>query len=64
MNKYNWKGIKYPSGKDDWKKFKKNNPAIDLNECTSCLHLKTKFEILNCKWMNVKIILKNHLQQK
>ena len=23
-NKYNWEGIKYPSKKDDWKKFEKN----------------------------------------
>ena len=31
INKYYWKGIIYPSGKDDWKKFEKNNPTIVLN---------------------------------
>ena len=31
INKYNWKGINYPSGKDDWKKFEKNNTTIALN---------------------------------
>ena len=30
-NKYNWKGINYPSGKNGWKTFVKNNPAIALN---------------------------------
>ena len=23
MNKHNWKGINYPSGEDDWKRFDK-----------------------------------------
>ena len=31
MDKYNWKDINYPSGKDGWKKFEKNNPTIALN---------------------------------
>ena len=32
INKYNWKGINYLSGKDDWKHFQQfNNPAIALN---------------------------------
>ena len=26
--KYDWKGINYPSGKDNWKKFDKNNVAL------------------------------------
>ena len=30
-NKYNWKGINYPSKIDDWKIFEKNNPTIALN---------------------------------
>ena len=29
--KYNWKGINYPLGKDDWKNLEKNNPATALN---------------------------------
>ena len=36
INKYYWKGIIYPSGKDDWKKFEKNNPTIVLNEMDIC----------------------------
>ena len=31
LKKYNWKGINYASGKDDWKGFEKNNPKIALN---------------------------------
>ena len=31
-NKYNWEGINFPSEKDDWKKFEKNNG----NNCCSC----------------------------
>ena len=28
INKYNWKGMNYPSKTDDWKRFEKNNPTI------------------------------------
>ena len=31
MNKYNREGINFPSEKDDWKKFEKNNITIVLN---------------------------------
>ena len=31
INKYNWEGINYPSEKNDWKKFEKNNVTIALN---------------------------------
>ena len=31
INKYSLEGITFPSEKDDWKKFKKNNVAIALN---------------------------------
>ena len=31
INKYNWKDIKFPSDKDDWKKFEQNNKEIALN---------------------------------
>ena len=33
INKYNCKGMKYPSEEDDWKKIEKND--------TSCLRFKT-----------------------
>ena len=31
INRYNWKGKNYSSGKEDWKNFEKNNPKIALN---------------------------------
>ena len=38
INKYNWKGINYPSKIDDWQKFEKNDPTIVFN----ILHMKEK----------------------
>ena len=38
INKYNWKGINYPSKIDDWKTFEKNNLTIALN----ILYIKEK----------------------
>ena len=31
INQYNWKGIKFPSDKEDQKKFEQNNKEIALN---------------------------------
>ena len=31
INKYNWKGIEFPSHQEDWKKFEQNNKTITLN---------------------------------
>ena len=31
INQYNWKGIKFPSDKEDSKKFEQNNKEIALN---------------------------------
>ena len=31
INQYDWKGIKFPSDKEDWKKFEQNNKEIALN---------------------------------
>ena len=31
INQYNWKDIKFPSDKEDWKKFGQNNKEIALN---------------------------------
>ena len=31
INKYNWKGINYPSKQSDWKTSEKNNPTVALN---------------------------------
>ena len=38
INKYNSKGINYPSKIDDWKTFEKNNPTVVLN----ILYIKEK----------------------
>ena len=40
INKYNRKGINYPSGKEEWRMFEKNNLTIDL-------------KVLNAKKMNI-----------
>ena len=31
IGKYNWKGIDFPAGIKDWKKFEQNNKAIALD---------------------------------
>ena len=31
INQYNWKDIKFPSDKEDWKKFEQNNKEVALN---------------------------------
>ena len=31
INQYNWKDIKFPLDKEDWKKFEQNNEEIALN---------------------------------
>ena len=31
INKYNWKGIKFPVEPKEWKKFERNNKTIALN---------------------------------
>ena len=38
INKYNWKGINYPSKIDNWKTFEKNNQTVALN----ILYIKEK----------------------
>ena len=31
IDKYNWKGIDFPAGIKDWKRFEQNNKTIALN---------------------------------
>ena len=31
INKHNWEGMNFPSEKDDWKNFEKNNVTMALN---------------------------------
>ena len=59
INKFNWKGINYPSEKVDWKKFEKNNLTIALN----VLHAK-KEKIYPTMFQNIIQIVKNKLSEK
>ena len=59
INKYNWTGINYPSGKDDWKIFEKNNPTITLN----VLYAKKEKGVLP-KFQNMTQSVKNKFQIK
>ena len=43
INQYNWKDIKFPSDKEDWKKFEQNNKEIALN-ILSVPHNKKEIE--------------------
>lgn len=36
VDKYNWKGKKFPSGNDDWNKLVKRNPTIVPNVSYIC----------------------------
>ena len=56
INKYNWKEISFPSEKDDWKKFEKNNVTIAL----SVLYAKKEKYILLI-FQNITQIVKNKL---
>ena len=43
INKFNWKGINYPSQKGDWKSFEKKNKKTVLN-------------VLSFKIMNIYLV--------
>ena len=68
INNYNRKWINYPSGKDDWKKFEKNNQGIALKvlyvkkDYISCLHFKmqlkswkTNYSFDTSKWRRMTL---------
>ena len=57
ISKYNWKDIFFPSEKDDWKKFEKDNVAIAPNVFYS---KKEKIYIL-LVFQNINQIVKNKL---
>ena len=56
INKYNWKGINYPSEKDEWKQIEKNNLTIALK----VLYAKTRKHILP-RFQNKTQSVKNKL---
>ena len=41
IDQYNWKGIDFPAGIKEWKKFEQNNKEIDLNILSVPLNTKT-----------------------
>ena len=57
INKYNWERIKYPSEKDDWEKFEKNNVKIALN----VLYAKKIKKNILLIFQNITQIVKNKL---
>ena len=61
INQYNWKDIKFPSNKEDWKRFEQNNKEIALN-VLSVPHNKKEIEPTytskyNCKHKKQVILL-------
>ena len=55
IDEYNWEEINFPSEKDDWKKFEKNNITITLN----VLYAKKNYVLLI--FQNITQIVKNEL---
>ena len=51
INKHDWNRLNYPSRKDDWKKFEKNNPKKMLLMCSVLmkLNVKTKTQLKSLK---------------
>ena len=56
IDKQNWKGINFPSEKDDWKKFERNNVTLLLMFCM----LRKKY-ISKHKFQNITQTVKNML---
>ena len=54
MIKYNWKGINYPTGKDNWIMFEKNNTKVYLN----VLYIKKEYMLCLNICQNVTQIMK------
>ena len=57
INNYNWAGINFPSEKNDWKKFEKNNVTIALN----VLYAKKEKKGTQLMFRNITQIVKNKL---
>ena len=59
INQYNWKGIKFPSDKEDWKKFEQNNKETTLN-ILFVPHIKEGIRHA-CIYQNITASVKNRL---
>ena len=44
INKYNWEGLNFPSEKDDWNNFEKNNVTIALNVLYAKKEIRLTFQ--------------------
>ena len=53
INQYNWKDIKFPSDKEDWKNFEQNNKEITLN-ALFVPHNKKEIELAHTSKYNYK----------
>ena len=55
INKYNWEGMHFPSEKDDWKTFEKNNVTTASNilycEKYILLMFQTKLKLLKTNYL-------------
>ena len=61
IDQYNWKGIDFPAGIKDWKKYEQNNKEIALNilyvpHNTKTINLAYKSKY-NCKRENQVVLL-------
>ena len=67
INKYNWKGINYPSKLVDWKTLEKNDPVIALNilyikEKEICAGYISKIN-LNCEKQIILLMIPNEVKE-
>ena len=68
INKYNWKGINYPTKTDDWKTFEKNNATIVFNilfikEKERCLAYISKINS-NCEKQIILQMIRNEEKER
>ena len=54
INQYNWKGINFPAGIKDWKKFEQNNEPIAINN----LFVPKNEETINLAYKSIIVNVK------
>ena len=55
MDKYNWEGIDFPTSKNQWSKFEKQNPSIALN----ILYIEDEKKIMQAYVSKYNIVREN-----
>ena len=72
INEYSWEGINFPSEKDNWKKFEKNNVTTALNvlytkklrkTSNSFIHSKRGKIALPCSKVMIIIIKRSNIKK-